>query len=438
MGALDRWVVHLDMDAFYASCEQLTRPTLAERPVLVGGAGPRGVVAGASYQARRHGIRSAMPMSQARRLLPPNGVILPPRFKLYELLSTRVFDVVAEYAPVLERISLDEAFAEPPSLAGASAAKVREFGAELRERIRSEIGLVASIGAASGKQVAKIASDQAKPDGLLVVDPGTERDFLAPLPTRVLWGIGPVAEAKLRAIGVQTLGQLTALSDADAVSTLGSVVGRDLRRLATGVDDRPVSDRGETKQVSAETTFDQDIIELARLRREVRELAVHAHRRLVNAERVARTVVVKLRHTDFSTVTRSETMASPTDEFDQLASMAERLLIDPTEFGGIRLAGVAFSGLSVPHQDPLFTLTVPATELSETTVSPRPTPVTFSGWRPGDDVVHEQYGTGWVQGAGHGRVTVRFETRSSGPGVARTFEQEDPALRRGEPGDCLA
>lgn len=438
MGALDRWVVHLDMDAFYASCEQLTRPTLAERPVLVGGAGPRGVVAGASYQARRHGIRSAMPMSQARRLLPPNGVILPPRFALYELLSTRVFDLVAEYAPVLERISLDEAFAEPPSLAGASPARVREFGAELRERIRSEVGLVASIGAASGKQVAKIASDQAKPDGLLVVDPGAERDFLAPLPTRVLWGIGPVAEAKLRAIGVRTLGQLAALSDADAVSTLGSVVGRDLRRLATGVDDRPVSDRGESKQVSAETTFDQDIIDLARLRREVRDIAVHAHRRLVNAERVARTVVVKLRHTDFSTVTRSETMASPTDEFDQLASMAERLLIDPEEFGGIRLAGVAFSGLSVPHQDPLFTLAVPAAEVPETTVSRAPAPVVFSGWRPGDDVVHEEHGTGWVQGAGHGRVTVRFETRSSGPGVARTFEQEDPALRRGEPGDCLA
>ncbi|HET6291594.1 MAG TPA: DNA polymerase IV, partial [Amycolatopsis sp.] len=175
MGAHDRWVIHLDMDAFYASCEQLTRPTLARRPVLVGGAGPRGVVAGASYQAREHGIKSAMPMSQARRLLPPTGVILPPRFKLYELLSTQVFDLVAKYAPVLERISLDEAFAEPPSLAGASSDGVREFGARLREHIRSEIGLVASIGAASGKQVAKVASDLAKPDGLLVVDQGTER-----------------------------------------------------------------------------------------------------------------------------------------------------------------------------------------------------------------------------------------------------------------------
>ncbi|MBE1579388.1 DNA polymerase IV [Amycolatopsis roodepoortensis] len=439
MGAHDRWVIHLDMDAFYASCEQLTRPTLARRPVLVGGAGPRGVVAGASYQAREHGIKSAMPMSQARRLLPPNGVILPPRFKLYELLSTQVFDLVATYAPVLERISLDEAFAEPPSLAGASSDEVREFGARLREHIRSEIGLVASIGAASGKQVAKVASDLAKPDGLLVVDQGTERDFLAPLPTRVLWGIGPVAEGKLRAIGVRTLGQLTALSDADAVSTLGSVVGRDLRRLATGVDDRPVSDRAELKQVSAETTFDRDLIDLASLRREVRDLAVHAHRRLVNAERVARTVVVKLRHTDFSTVTRSETMASPTDEFDQLAAMAERLLIDPTEFGGVRLAGVAFSGLSVPHQDPLFTLSVPAAETPVVERAPAPAaPVSSSSWRPGDDVVHDAYGTGWVQGAGHGRVTVRFETRTSGPGVARTFPQEDPALRRGEPGDCLA
>lgn len=433
-----RWVIHLDLDAFYASAEQLTRPTLAGRPVLVGGTGPRGVVAGASYESRVFGIRSAMPMAQARRLLPANGVIVPPRFRVYERLSQEVFAVVTAVAPVLEKISLDEAFAEPPSLVGASFEEVTSFCASLRARIRAETGLVASIGAGNGKQIAKIASDEAKPDGLLVVPQGTEREFLAPLPVRALWGIGPVAEGKLRFIGVQTLGQLAALSEQDAVATLGGVVGRDLRRLATGFDDRPVADRGETKQVSAETTFDTDIIDLATLRAEVRRIAVGAHKRLVKAERVARTVVVKLRHTDMHTVTRSETISAPTDDLAELSAVAERLLLDPAEFGGIRLAGVAFSGLSVPHQDALFTVAAPAAPSTSTVVA-APAPVAPpSEWRQGDDVVHADYGTGWVQGAGHGRVTVRFESRSTGPGVARTFPQSDPALTRGDPGDCLA
>ncbi|WP_410671211.1 DNA polymerase IV [Amycolatopsis sp. cmx-4-68] len=432
-----RWVIHLDLDAFYASAEQLTRPTLAGRPVLVGGLGPRGVVAGASYESRAFGIKSAMPMAQARRLLPANGVIVPPRFRVYERLSQEVFAVVTSVAPVLEKISLDEAFAEPPSLVGASFEAVTGFCASLRARIRAETGLVASIGAGNGKQIAKIASDEAKPDGLLVVPQGTEREFLAPLPVRALWGIGPVAEGKLRFIGVQTLGQLAALSEQDAVATLGGVVGRDLRRLATGFDDRPVADRGETKQVSAETTFDTDIIDLATLRAEVRRIAAGAHQRLVKAERVARTVVIKLRHTDMHTVTRSETISAPTDDLAELAATAERLLLDPAEFGGIRLAGVAFSGLSVPHQDALFTLAAPSMPSTVVSTAPAPVAAPPSEWRQGDDVVHEEFGTGWVQGAGHGRVTVRFEHRSSGPGIARTFPQSDPALTRGNPADCL-
>jgi DNA polymerase-4 len=253
---------------------------------------------------------------------------------------------------------------------------------------------------------------------------------------RARWGIGPVAESKLRFIGVQTLGQLAALSEQDAVATLGGVVGRDLRRLATGADDRPVAGRAETKQVSAETTFDTDIIDLATLRTEVRRIAAGAHQRLLKAGRVARTVVIKLRHTDMHTVTRSETISAPTDDLAELAATAERLLLDPAEFGGIRLAGVAYSGLSVPHQDALFSLAAPAAPSTVVSAAPATAPPP-STWRQGDDVVHEEFGTGWVQGAGHGRVTVRFETRTSGPGVARTFEQTDPALRRGDPGDCL-
>jgi DNA polymerase IV len=429
--------VHLDLDAFFAAAEQVTRPTLATRAVVVGGTGPRGVVAGASYQSRRYGVHSAMPMSQARRLLPAGGVVLPPRFRLYEALSREVFGIVGEYAPVLERISLDEAFAEPPELAGVSTDEVGAFAAALRARIRRATGLTASIGAGSGKQVAKIASDQAKPDGFVVVPQGTERAYLADLPVRAMWGIGPVAETRLRAIGVRTLGELAALREADAVSTLGGSIGRDLRVLAAGVDDRPVAERGEAKQISAENTFDVDIVDMARLRDEIRRIAQGAHARLLRAERVARTVVVKLRHTDMSIVTRSETTAYPTDDLDQLTAIAERLLLDPAEFGGVRLAGVGFSGLSEPSQDPLFTFAVPAAAPEISTVTAPTRPAEFSGWRPGDDVVHEELGFGWVQGAGHGRVTVRFEARGTGAGPARTFAQADPLLVRGDQVDAL-
>ncbi|MGH3588287.1 MAG: DNA polymerase IV, partial [Pseudonocardia sp.] len=176
------------MDAFFAASEQLTRPTLRERPVLVGGAGPRGVVAGASYQARVFGARSAMPMGQARRLC-PQAVVLPSRFALYQALSARVMAVLADASPVLEPVSIDEAFLEPPALAGASTAAVERFGVALRADVRSATGLPASVGAGSGKQLAKIASELAKPDGLRVVAPEEERDVRASLPVRSLWGV---------------------------------------------------------------------------------------------------------------------------------------------------------------------------------------------------------------------------------------------------------
>jgi DNA polymerase-4 len=424
----------VDMDAFFASVEQLTRPTLRTRPVLVGGLGPRGVVAGASYQARAFGARSAMPMAQARRLVPASAVILPPRGKLYQMVSARVFGVISEAAPVLEQVSLDEAFAEPPDLSGADEAAVRDFGAALRGRVLAETGLVASLGAGSGKQVAKIASGAAKPDGLVVVPQGGEREYLAGMPVRALWGIGPVAEAKLRAIGVLTIGELAALSERDVTAMLGSV-GADLRLLATGVDERPVAERGEAKQVSAETTFDTDITDLPRLRAEVRTVAKGAHDRLVRSGRGARTVSIKLRHADMSIVSRSETTRDPSTDLDQLTAVAERLLPDPREFGPVRLAGVAFSGLADITQQPLFDLGGPEPEPGEPAApqgSPGPAEVR-AGWRPGDDVVHDELGPGWVQGAGNGRVTVRFETRGTGPGPARTLAHDDPALHRGDP-----
>src|SRR5689334_11371782 len=207
-----RWVLHLDMDAFFASVEQLTRPTLRGRPVLVGGVGGRGVVAGASYEARVFGARSAMPMHQARRLVGVMAVVLPPRGAVYRVASRRVFDVVSRVVPVVEQLSYDEAFGEPPQLAGASTEDVEQFCENLRRQVADETGLIASVGAGSGKQIAKIASGLAKPDGVRVVRRAEERMLLGGLAVRRLWGIGPVAEEKLHRLGIETIGQLAALT----------------------------------------------------------------------------------------------------------------------------------------------------------------------------------------------------------------------------------
>lgn len=251
MACVGRWVLHLDMDAFFASVEQLTRPTLATRPVLVGGLGPRGVVAGASYQARVFGARSAMPMGRARRLC-PHATVLPPRFSLYKMVSDEVMAVLREAAPVLEPVSLDEAFLEPPALVGATPDEVRQFCVQLRASVRERTGLPASVGAGSGKQVAKIASELAKPDGLRVVAAEEEREVLDPLPVRSLWGIGPVAEAALRKIGIETVGAFAAMDPREVTGVLGTAVGTELHKLARGIDERPVAPRGAAKQISAE------------------------------------------------------------------------------------------------------------------------------------------------------------------------------------------
>ncbi|NEW29325.1 DNA polymerase IV, partial [Nocardia cyriacigeorgica] len=284
-----RWVLHIDMDAFFASCEQLTRPTLRGRPVLVGGTGGRGVVAGASYEARVYGARSAMPMHQARRLVGVTAVVVPPRGAVYGVMSGRVFDALRSRIPVLETLSFDEAFGEPAELAGASVAQVHEFCAELRALVRERTGLVASVGAGTGKQLAKIASGLAKPDGIRVVSPAEQQQLLAALPVRKLWGIGPVADAKLRSLGIETVGAFAALPEAEAVSILGSSVGAALHRLARGIDDRPVTERAEAKQISAETTFEHDIVTLDRLRPAIDDMAASAHRRLARDGRAART-----------------------------------------------------------------------------------------------------------------------------------------------------
>jgi DNA polymerase-4 len=434
-------VLHFDMDAFFASVEQLTRPTLLGRPVLVGGRGGRGVVAGASYEARAFGARSAMPMHQARRLVGSAAVVLPPRGSVYGVASRRVMDTVRLMVPVLEQLSFDEAFGEPSELAGATAEDVELFCAQLRLRVREETGLITSVGAGSGKQIAKIASELAKPDGVRVIRRDAEELLLEGLPVRRLWGIGPVAEEKLRRLGIETVGQLAALSDAEVSSILGGTIGSALRQLARGIDDRPVVERAEAKQISAEATFDADVTTLRQLQEASTPIAEHAHRRLERDGRGARTVTVKLKKSDMSTVTRSATLPYATANAGTLIAMARRLLIDPRDIGPIRLVGVGFSGLSDVLQESLF----PELDHAgldhaglESTDSALPdAAIENAGWRVGDDLRHPEFGHGWVQGAGHGVVSVRFETRGSGPGVMRTFEIDTAELTSANPVDSL-
>src|SRR6201992_3840566 len=402
-----RWVLHLDMDAFFASVEQLTRPTLQGRPVLVGGLGGRGVVGGASYESRVFGARSAMPMHQARRLIGVTAVVLPPRGAVYSVASRRVFDTVRTVVPLVEQLSFDEAFGEPPELISASETEVEEFCAQLRRRVRDETGLIASVGAGSGKQIAKIASGLGKPGRIRGVARAGERSVLRGVPVRKLWGIGPVAEEKLNRLGIDTVGQLAALADAEVANILGATVGPALHLLARGIDDRPVAERAEAKQISAESTFAVDLTSLEQLREAIDPIAEHAHQRLLRDGRGARTVTVKLKKSDMSTLTRSATLPYATTEAAALTAMARRLLLDPQEIGPIRLLGVGFSGLTNVRQDSLFPdleLAMLDTDQGADTVHAERDAVapaaTDTQWRIGDDVAHRELGHGWVQGDG--------------------------------------
>jgi len=443
-----RWVLHIDMDAFFASVEQLTRPTLRGRPVLVGGAGGRGVVAGASYEARAFGARSAMPMHQARRLVGATAVVLPPRGAVYREVSGKVFAAMRELVPVIETLSFDEAFAEPDELVGADRHAAIGFAERLRTAVRDATGLAASVGLGSGKQIAKIASGLAKPDGVVAIEQGSELEFLHPLPVRKLWGIGPVAGDRLQRLGIDTIGDLAEMSRAEVESVLGTTIGPALHLLAQGYDDRPVAERAEAKQISAESTFATDLVELAQLRRAVESAGTHAHRRLLSDGRGAKTVVVKMKKADMSILTRSATLPAATTELPALLAAAGRLVLDPLEIGPVRLVGVSYSGLSAVQQFSMFPeLDDPETDIDALVAADDSAPASHSssvpervqvpedsdGWRTGADVEHPEHGHGWVQGSGHGVVTVRFETRSSGPGFSKNLDAADPELIPADP-----
>lgn len=339
-----RVVLHVDLDAFYASVEVRDDAALRGRPVVVGGLGPRGVVAAASYEARRFGIRSAMPMAQARRAC-PDAVFLAPRFPAYEEASRAVMAILHDVTPLVEPLSLDEAFLDVTgSLRRLGPGP--EIARSLRARIREETGLVASVGIAGTKMLAKIASDLSKPDGLLVVAPGTEDAFLRPLPIRRLWGVGPATQRRLAALGVSTVGDLADLPVDAVIRSLGPSVGRHLHDLANNVDDRPVVPEREVKSIGHEETFPTDVDRRDELERHLARMGDRVAARLRAAGVVARTVQLKLRYGDFRTLTRSTTLPGATDRTADVTGAARRLLAGLDVEPGVRLLGVSGQNLA--------------------------------------------------------------------------------------------
>ena len=300
-----RRIIHIDMDAFYASVEQRDRPELRGRPVAVGGRPERrGVVAAASYEAREFGVRSALPMARAVRLC-PDLVIVPPDFRKYREVSQQVFELFRAVTPAVEPLSLDEAYLDVTENAWGEPLATT-VATRLKARIRDETGLTASAGVAPNKFLAKIASAWRKPDGLTVVAPERMERFLRKLPVDALWGVGPVTARRLRAAGIERLVDVRTVDD----ETLGGLVGRQadwLKRLAQGIDERPVVSDRERKSRSSEHTYAEDLVEIDRIRAEIDRMAAGAADWLRRADVTARTVTLKVRYHDFKTVTRSDT-----------------------------------------------------------------------------------------------------------------------------------
>ncbi len=342
-----RTIIHLDLDAFFAAVEILENPQLAGKPVLVGGRREeRGVVASASYAARAYGVRSAMPMSRALALC-PEAIVLPPRHSRYGDYSRRVMEILQQSSPLVEQMSIDEAYLDVTGQT-ASWAEAVELARELQRRVREEVGLSASLGVASNKLVAKVASDRDKPGGLTVVQPGEEASFLAPLPVRVLWGVGPVLANKLAELGVTTVGELARLPEEELRARFG-LHGTALAQQARGSDERPVDPEHELKSISQERTFRRDLTDPDSLQRHLLHLSQRVAERLASADLVAGTIAIKLRYADFTTLTRQTTLAVPTAEAEVVYQAAQALLERAWQRSRpIRLLGVAARRLSPP------------------------------------------------------------------------------------------
>ena len=345
MPASPRCIIHLDMDAFYASVEQLDNPDLKGKPVIVGGSSKRGVVSAASYEARKYKIHSAMPIAQAMKLC-PHGFFLPVRMKRYKEISSQVFRIFQKYTPLVEPLSLDEAFLDV-----TGSAKLFGTAEDIAKRIRKDVyqetGLTISAGVAASKLVAKIASDLNKPDGLTIVPVGREAEFLAPLPMKRLWGVGKKTQETLSLLGVHTFGDIASLPEKLLEQKFGKH-GISLRRKALGLDNRDVETEHETKSVGHEFTFDTDLVELETIRRELLELAVMVAKRLRRYQLQGKTITLKVKYHNFKQITRSATIKQHTADSKRIYEEVIRLL-QKTNAGEkpLRLLGISVSGLQL-------------------------------------------------------------------------------------------
>jgi DNA polymerase IV len=428
-------ILHVDLDAFFASVEQRDKPSLRGKPVVVGGVGGRGVVSTASYEARAFGVHSAMPMAEARRRC-PNAAFLAGRFHAYRGTSRAVMELLRGISPLVEPLSLDEAFVDlaAADLTDHSVATVSAFARDLKERVREVTGgLTGSVGIGTSKLIAKIASDLDKPDGLVVVAPGNERDLLRPMQVTVIPGVGPATAEQLRRIGVHTVADLEQISQEELVRVVGRSHGVSLHRLARAEDDRGVVPEREAKSISVEDTYETDHVDRRLLEALLDRQAVKVTERLARARLSGRTVTVKVRLHDFSTHTRSATLPGPTDDTRTVARVARRLLREVDTSGGVRLLGVGVSGLADWIQDDLFADQAdPGSEAEDGQDQAEALLASVARrrvWAPGMDVEHESHGRGWVWGAGRGVVTVRFETADTPPGRVLSFAADDPLLR---------
>ena len=347
-------ILHVDMDAFFVSVELLDQPELRGRPVVVGGAGERGVVAAASYEARAFGVYSAMSSAQARRLC-PHAVFLPGRHHRYAEVSRQIMTIFRSFTPLVEPLSLDEAFLD---VAGAErrVGSATTIAALVRQQVLDEEGLTCSVGVAGTKFIAKLASEAAKPKastkgpqfgtGVFVVEPADTLRFLRPLPVKALWGVGPATLSKLERMGVATVGDLADLPEANVVSALGKSQGHHLHSLANGRDDREVESERQIKSIGHEETFVRDHHQRSTLDRELVGFADAVASRLRKSNLVCRTVQIKVRFGDFNTITRSSTLGVPTDDAPTLLHTARALLDQVDPAAGVRLLGLSASGLA--------------------------------------------------------------------------------------------
>ncbi len=344
-----RRIMHMDMDAFFAAIEELRHPELAGKPLVVGGGGDpfkRGVVSTASYAARKFGIRSAMPLRTAYQLC-RDCVFLPVDYQEYARVSRKVKEILAAFTPIIEDVGIDEAFLDVSERGRPAEVIARE----IKERIKKETGLTCSIGIGPNKLVAKIASDLQKPDGLTIIDEGSIASLIWPLPVRKLWGVGPKTEARLKELGVDTIGALAAMTEDQLIEQFGKSYGHYLYRASRGIDESPLVTHWEPRSMSRETTFEEDVQNWQELARTLAELSKLVTEDIKKSGYSARTIGIKLRFADFTTHTRAKTLEAPTDNLELIRKTAFECFGRIELKQRVRLLGVRATGLEKPDEN---------------------------------------------------------------------------------------